>query len=401
MGVAMVEPALGFSIRFEDLYRREGLARIDAAFLETLAASDAELHGRLIAARKAPPAEARDESELLIALAPHVDDFIGTLFAVRGELAAQAEAQNALAPLHAAKRLFVQRRAAKAMTPEQASALDGATLEKDVTTLLGGAWDELAFARKATALLEAEEQHAAELETLARYAAWALYAPDGKRKHKAGRLFKQPHKKDPKALVPMHTVTEHGTAQFTFEPDEWRRREGFALTDPGADLAHAMDEVHYCIFCHHQKKDSCSKGSHDKKTGAFAKNALGTTLVGCPLEERISEMHEVKSQGHSVAALAFAVIDNPMVAGTGHRICNDCMTACIYSAGSRDPVDIPQAETHILKNILALPWGFEIYSLLSRWNPLDLRRPLPLPPTGRTRAGGRALARRASRSPIT
>jgi hypothetical protein len=29
------------------------------------------------------------------------------------------------------------------------------------------------------------------------------------------------------------------------------------------------------------------------------------------------------------------------------------------------------------------PWGFEIYSLLTRWNPLNLRRPLPLPDSGR------------------
>jgi len=34
--------------------------------------------------------------------------------------------------------------------------------------------------------------------------------------------------------------------------------------------------------------------------------------------------------------------------------------------------------------VLGLPWGFEIYSLLTRWNPLNLRRPLPLPPSGRT-----------------
>src|SRR5579871_2937165 len=102
MGVAMVEPALGFSIRFEDLYARAGLARVDTAFLAALAAADVELHARLIAARATPPAEARDESELLVAVAPHVDDFIATLFNVRRELAAQAEAQNALAPLYAA-----------------------------------------------------------------------------------------------------------------------------------------------------------------------------------------------------------------------------------------------------------------------------------------------------------
>ena len=33
--------------------------------------------------------------------------------------------------------------------------------------------------------------------------------------------------------------------------------------------------------------------------------------------------------------------------------------------------------------MLALPWGFEIYALLTRWNPLDIRRPLPRPDSGR------------------
>ena len=57
------------------------------------------------------------------------------------------------------------------------------------------------------------------------------------------------------------------------------------------------------------------------------------------------------------------------------------MKSCIYQ--KTDPVDVPQAETRILKDVLALPWGFELYSLLTRWNPLNLRRPLPLPATGK------------------
>jgi NADPH-dependent glutamate synthase beta subunit-like oxidoreductase/NAD(P)H-flavin reductase len=57
------------------------------------------------------------------------------------------------------------------------------------------------------------------------------------------------------------------------------------------------------------------------------------------------------------------------------------MKACIYQ--KQDPVDIPQAETRTLKDVLELPWGFEIYALLTRWNPLDLRRPYPQAPSGR------------------
>jgi NADPH-dependent glutamate synthase beta subunit-like oxidoreductase/NAD(P)H-flavin reductase len=142
----------------------------------------------------------------------------------------------------------------------------------------------------------------------------------------------------------------------------------------------ALSEAHYCIFCHNQGKDSCSKGLKDKKTGGFRPSPFGTTLAGCPLEEKISEMHTAKTAGHLIGALALAVVDNPMLAATGHRICNDCMKACIYQ--KQDPVDIPQAETRILKDVLALPWGFEIYGLLTRWNPLNLRRPLVKAPSG-------------------
>ncbi len=73
-------------------------------------------------------------------------------------------------------------------------------------------------------------------------------------------------------------------------------------------------------------------------------------------------------------------------AGTGHRICNDCMKSCIFQ--KQDPVDIPQVETRTLKDVLELPWGFEIYSLLTRWNPLNFARPVPREATGIQGAGG-------------
>ena len=105
------------------------------------------------------------------------------------------------------------------------------------------------------------------------------------------------------------------------------------------------------------------------------------TLAGCPLEEKISEFHKLRAEGWALGALAMICVDNPLVAATGHRICNDCMKACIYQ--KQEPVDIPQSETRMLKDVLALPWGFEIYSLLTRWNPLHLRRPLPRAATGK------------------
>ena len=163
-------------------------------------------------------------------------------------------------------------------------------------------------------------------------------------------------------------------------PEHRRRRDGFTLTDARMPPREILNEVDYCLYCHDREKDSCSTGLHDKQ-GAAKKNPLGIALNGCPLDERISEMHVLKKGGDSLAALAMITIDNPMLPGTGHRICNDCMKACVYQ--KQEPVNIPQTETGVLTDVLKLPWGFEIYSFLTRWNPLNRRRPYALPYNGK------------------
>src|SRR4029077_11742352 len=176
------------------------------------------------------------------------------------------------------------------------------------------------------------------------------------------------------------SLTEHGADKLRLPPEHWRQRDGFKLTDPGMDATAALDQAHYCIKCHNQAKDSCSTGLREK-TGEFRKTVFGIPLAGCPLSEKISEMNVVRQHGNAVGALAIVTIDNPMAAATGHRICNDCMKSCVFQ--KQEPVDIPQIETRTLKDVLELPWGFEIYSLLTRWNPLNFSRPLPPPATGK------------------
>ncbi len=169
-------------------------------------------------------------------------------------------------------------------------------------------------------------------------------------------------------------------------PDhELRRRDGFKLTDDRGTTRQVMNEVEYCVICHEREKDSCSKGFKAKDPVAeghsYKKNPLGTPMTGCPLEERISEAHALKAKGDAIGALAMVMVDNPMVPGTGHRICNDCMKACIYQ--KQEPVNIPLAETHTLTDVLELPWGFEIYGLFTRWNPINVRRAYALPYNGK------------------
>ncbi len=372
---------LGFGLQFDDLYRRDGLVRLDDCFVDALKAQNAELHNRLMAARAVPDSVAgKPASDLIVALAPALEGFIAELFGIAAEMNELKARHDELAPLYGVKRLFVQRRAAKKYAPEQAAAFDGPALRRELECLLGGALAELRFAEKVEAWMKDEAEHAEALELAARYAAWATHTPAGQRLHKGGVLFKLPHKVDPHHLVPVETEVVDGVAMLKLPRAHRRARDGFALTDPGTDLTGALDHANYCIWCHNQGKDSCSKGLREK-SGEFKKSPFGVVLAGCPLDEKISEMNLAEAEGHTVGALAITIIDNPMCAATGHRICNDCMKACIYQ--KQEPVDIPQIETRVLKDVLALPWGFEIYSLLTRWNPLNLRRPLPKPATGR------------------
>jgi NADPH-dependent glutamate synthase beta subunit-like oxidoreductase/NAD(P)H-flavin reductase len=367
---------LGFGFTFDDLAARDGLIRLDRQFLETLAARDTALHQRLLAARAAPEAlSGRDESDLVVALGPQLDAFVAALFGIEAETGALMRETLALDPIHACKRLFVQRQAVKKYADP--SSFDGPALRTALEARMGAALTERNFATGVTTW----ENDPEALDEALRYAAWATLTPAGQTHHRGGTLFRIPHRVDPQHLVPVETIERDGVTMLRLPEHDWRHREGFALTDPGMDTQQALDQVNYCIWCHTQGKDSCSSGLKDRKTGAFQKSVFGVTLAGCPLDEKISEMHTLRAAGHVLGAFATIAIDNPMMAATGHRICNDCMKACIYQ--KQEAVDIPQAETNILKDVLALPWGFEIYALLTRWNPLDIRRPLPRPDSGR------------------
>ncbi len=358
----MASPSLSHGLGFTDLYDREGLVRLDAAFVDWLKDEPRRgLHARLMAARANPDALAdKDESNLLIELARPLEDFLAALFGVAAEAAELRGRHSKLAPVFDCKRLFVQRYVTRTIKADAAAALDGDKVTAEVALpvrLEDGleAW-ELAFALAVRERAGAEFKIATptpEIEALTRYAAWALHSPEGKKRHRDGPLFKVPHKLDFEHLVPIETEVVDGVTRMRLPRPMLRHREGFALTDEGFDLVRALDHSNYCIWCHNQGKDSCSRGLKDRKTGAFQKSPFGVTLAGCPLEEKISEMNLLKSEGFSIGALAMAAVDNPLVAATGHRICNDCMKACIYQ--KQEPVDIPQIETRTLKDVLGLP----------------------------------------------
>ena len=261
---------LKHDLAFEDLYGRAGLARLDAAFVAWLASADADLHNRLVTARRDPDAlDHKAHSQLLIDLAPQLEDFVGDLFGIEAEVRALQARHHALSPLYAVKRLFVQRRAVKGMTPEKAATLDGSALGRELEALMGEALTEPIYAGYVSRWMAAEAEHGPALDLAARYAAWATLSPEGQARHGHGVGVKVPHKVEMTPLIPVQTVVEHGVTMLRLGPEHGRASDGFALTDAGMDLTAALDHANYCNWCHNQGKDSCSRGLKDKKSGTF------------------------------------------------------------------------------------------------------------------------------------
>jgi len=97
---------LAYGLSFAELYGRDGLAKLDGAFLGFLA--DTALTPRILAARKNPESlDAKAESALILEIAPHLDDFLADLFGIQAEFRTLAARHHELAPLYAVKRQFV------------------------------------------------------------------------------------------------------------------------------------------------------------------------------------------------------------------------------------------------------------------------------------------------------
>src|SRR5258708_18567045 len=171
---------LEFGLVVEDLYCREGLARLDEAFLDYLRAADAGLAERLIRAREDPASvHGKAESDLIIEIAPYLEDFVGSLFGISADLRALQARHHQLAPLYSIKRRFVQKKAISGVTAAQAEAIDGDALACELEMLVGEPLTERAFVDHFSRWLESETEHASALPVSARYAAWAALSPAG------------------------------------------------------------------------------------------------------------------------------------------------------------------------------------------------------------------------------
>ena len=154
---------LAFGLTFDDLYSGQGAARLDALFLDHLREAEPALAERLRIARvDAAALSLKAESELLIALGPHLEDFVAHLFGIEPQVRALEAAHHTLAPLYSVKRLFVQRKAMNAYKADVAASFDGDALRAELDRRLGHGWTELQFANAVTRWQQDDAAHGRE-----------------------------------------------------------------------------------------------------------------------------------------------------------------------------------------------------------------------------------------------
>jgi NADPH-dependent glutamate synthase beta subunit-like oxidoreductase/NAD(P)H-flavin reductase len=397
---------------FADLYQPRRLRDLHEAFWKF---ADEHKHG--ISAHFRTAADSTQPkpqtSELLIEVAGIVGEFVAHLFGIRDEVRTLADNTLGYEKIFQFKQDFLRTRVFKNFGKPPIGEAEFQSLDRSVQQLLSAipeSFDpEIQFADAVLILLHCEksiaagqpieeakhrliDQMCAHLpestfesrvhHSLILLADWCVQVntTESRREQVHGWVsFERPQTLDFENLVQIERP-DASLPEMIMGPQEHRRmRDGFKLTDARMSRKEYLREIDYCIICHPREKDSCSHGIKDK-AGVTQRNPLGIPLAGCPLEERISEMHQLRKCGAAIASLAMVMLDNPMCPGTGHRICNDCMKGCIFQ--KQDPVNIPQAETGVVSDVLGLPYGFEIYSLLTRFNPLNRQRPYALPYNG-------------------
>lgn len=407
----MADPLrLGFDFTFDDLFSPKKLKELHDAFLGFLESEDPSLKKRYAQYLSCASLSYQEESLLLIETSVVLSAFLTKLFAIERDFLNLKKKYQEEEVIVRFKNDFVK----KLIVPKQKQNEPIAVqplekLEKSISRyydLFSVQFypnnEEKSLALLSQSILKAsqnssesfEEKLKKGLESLAdnvldalslvkndliEYVYSLFRRQEELSKEKKWASFCFPKAFDPDYLVPINRNEDGSISSpsHLLEP-----RKGFAYANEPLSSSRVLGELDYCLKCHKTNRDFCSKGARDPETKSIKMNEFSIEMSGCPLNQKISQSHTLARNGEILAALCVVMIDNPMCPGTGDRICNDCLTSCVYV--KQESVSIPQNESAILHDVLyELPYGAEIYSLLTRWNPLNRKRPYMLAPNGK------------------
>ncbi len=356
-------------VSFDNLNSLTGLDYIDKRFIKFVSNHNKLLAEKILFLRqKTTNISSLDYSEFIIETAPILDDFLTYLFNIEQENDNLKKEHQKYNIIYECKRKFVQRIINKLELNSQQIEIDILDISKKLEKLIGKITSKN-FAHNVLLWQKNSSLYKNEINIAAKYATYMV------QNNSTMNIFDIPRPINYDNAIRLWKIKQINRLD---------KYIGYNYRDNVDNIEKSVLQAKYCIYCHKQNKDSCTKGIGIIKNNNNAINKLSVDLnkknTGCPLKQKISEINKIKSLGFNLAALAIIILDNPLVAATGHRICNDCMKSCIYQ--KQDPVNIPFIESNILNTVLNMPWGVEIYLLLTKWNPLNLFNPVAKPASG-------------------
>ncbi len=365
-----------YNFSFKNLYDREKLRELDDHFLDFLKNENFSLYEYLLENRKIHTKFAEtyaNEPEQIIEIAKIFADFLINIFDIKHSFSAYNRRLAKEEKIFSFRKSYINK-IVKSVDISTKTLADFFILEKTLLQLLSiKHFSESIFVDKVNLWLTNLTLYSKELEVANLFSALVISLADIPSKYKSKSIFFKAKKVNFAKLVTLHDDHARGYRVIAKnKATKSIKRNGFSLYTRSS-LRESLHNSNYCVKCHKRGRDYCKKG--DVQDNIYKSNPSGVELKGCPLSMHISQMHVLNEQGNILAALIVATINNPLLAATGYNICNDCSVSCIFQ--KQETVDTPKVESHILKEVLALPWGFEIYSLLSRFNPLRFYRPYP------------------------
>ena len=289
---------------FEDLHRPDRLASLYDRFCEEVRATDPAFWLEWEAYRHAPdaPRPPLALSNLLTGMAPHVSRFLQRLFDVDAPAEAIAESTRAQDDLFRFKVDFVRRRALpllKGGARVSASAEDDAIVERMIADQQTSD-RELAVARAGCALLDRRENRRAPSPSVPHTRSPETLVRRTTPRSRLSQLGNFPVSRNTRLLEPRRSAAARAAIprrRCAVRTARLRRRDGFGLTDPRfTPRRESLSEIHYCVLLPRARQGLVLEGTSQQGRAPLVVNPLGIALDGCPLDEKISEMHALRKR---------------------------------------------------------------------------------------------------------
>src|SRR3990167_1388351 len=299
--------------QYQSLFHHDGLQALDARFLTALQTHDSLLQANLLYYRQGKFQAGKEQSEMLIACSEFLDRFLADLFQIQNDVHHLFSQTIEDDPIFEFKKQYVLREAKRILNKPQ-EFNNFAQLNQWLKNEIKSHKLNHLDGELATAIL-GKRWLATQAEMSARLVNWCVLAmtpPEGQHFVKEWVSFHFPEKLDFADLFPIEATSNNILGNDTLGREQMgdshlRARDSFHLTDERMSRRQVMDEIHYCVYCHKNDGDFCSKGFPVKRNNpelGLKKNPLGEVMTGCPLEEKISEMHVTKKNGYGIGALA-------------------------------------------------------------------------------------------------